>query len=207
MPTLGHICRDTRARAAKCWNFGAIFTPKNRSQFSIIQTDFWKKIWNLETICNNAPERFFRNLSSNWIYLASKLVKKRKIWRENFFLLNVCGFCREKNSKNSGRDGQNIGHLVQPVKLFLDQSLLIKGQLFSPNPRSGVGFCREKNSKNSGRDGQICGHLVQPVQLFESTKFRDYTPTLTCYISWLVHFFFLTWEITGTLVFYPSKTP
>ena len=91
-------------------------------------------------------------------------------------------FCREKNSKNSGRHGQNIGHLVQPVKLFLDHSLLIKGQLFSPNPRSGVGFCSEKNSKNSGRDGQICGHLVQPVQLFESTKFRDYWPTLTRYI-------------------------
>ena len=139
MPTLGHICRDTRARAAKCWNFGAIFTPKNRSQFSIIQTDFWKKIWNLETICNNAPDVFSRNLSSNWIYLASKLVKKRKIGRVNFFLLNLCGFCREKNSKNSGRGGKNSGH------------------------------------------------LVQPVQLFESTKFRDYTPTLTCYIFWLVH--------------------
>ena len=106
MTTLCLICFCTLARAAKCWNFGAIFTPKNRSLFNIIQTDFCKKIWNLETICNNAPERFFRNQSSNWIYLASKLVKKRKIWRENFFLLNVCGFCREKNSKNSGRDGK-----------------------------------------------------------------------------------------------------
>ena len=92
------------------------------------------------------------------------------------------GFAEKKNSKNSRRDGQNIGHLVQPVKLFLDQGLLIKGQLFSPNPRSGVGLCREKNSKNSGRGGKNSGHLVQPVQLFESTKFRDYTPTLTCYI-------------------------
>jgi hypothetical protein len=36
-------------------------------------------------------------------YLASKLVKKRNIGRENFFLLNVCGFCREKNSKNFGQ--------------------------------------------------------------------------------------------------------
>jgi hypothetical protein len=84
------------------------------------------------------------------------------------------GFCREKDSKNSGRDSQilHLDHLVQPVQLFLDQSLLIKGQLFPPNPRSGVGFCREKKSKTSGRDGQSCSHLVQPVQLFESTKFR-----------------------------------
>ncbi len=56
------------------------------------------------------------------------------------------------------------------------------GQLFLPNPRSGVGFCREKNSNNSGRDGKSCGHLVQPVQLFESTKFCDGS-TLTCLIS------------------------
>jgi hypothetical protein len=89
----------------------------------------------------------------------------------------VCGFCREKNS---GRDGKSYGLLVQPVQLFLDQGFLIKGQLFSPNPRSGVGFCREKNSKNSGMDGQNCGRLVQPVQLFESSKFCDY---------WLVFFF------------------
>ena len=121
IPKYGHICLSTPAIAEKCWNSGAIFTPKNRSQFSIIETDFWKKIWNLETICNNAPERFFRNLSSNWIYLASKLVKKRKIWRENFFLLNVCGFCREKNSEST--DGQNleIGQSVgqkQPFKGF-----------------------------------------------------------------------------------------
>ncbi len=67
------------------------------------------------------------------------------------------------------------------------------------------GLCRKINSKNSGRDGWSCGHLVQPVQLFESSKFCDYGSTLTCYISWLV--FFLTWEITGTQVFYPSKTP
>jgi hypothetical protein len=25
------------------------------------------------------------------------------------------GFCREKNSKNSGLDAKNLGHLVQPV--------------------------------------------------------------------------------------------
>jgi hypothetical protein len=57
---------------------------------------------------------------------------------------------------------------------------------FSPNPRSGAELCREKISKNPGRDDQDFGHLVQPVQLFESTKFRDW-PTLTCYISLLVH--------------------
>ena len=28
------------------------------------------------------------------------------------------GFCREKNSKNSGRNGKSCGHLVQPVQLF-----------------------------------------------------------------------------------------
>jgi hypothetical protein len=55
----------------------------------------------------------------------------------------MCGFCREKIR----------GHLVQPIQLFLDQSLLMKAQLFSQNPRSEVRFCREKNSKNSGRDG------------------------------------------------------
>jgi hypothetical protein len=75
-------------------------------------------------------------------------------------LLNVCEFCREKNSKNSGRDGLIFGHLVQPEQLFLDQGLLIKGQLFSPNPRSGVGFCREKNSKNSGLNAKNFGYLV-----------------------------------------------
>jgi hypothetical protein len=91
-------------------------------------------------------------------------------------------FCREKNSKNSSRDGQHLGHLVT-VQLFLDQGFLIKGQLFSPNPPSGWGFFREKNSKNSGGDGKNCGHLVQPVQLFESTKFCDYGSTLTCFIS------------------------
>ncbi len=96
MPTLGHICFSSRARAAKCWNLGAIFTPKNRSQFKITQTEFWKKIWNFETICNNAPWILFQINSSNWMYLASELVNKRKIWRENYFFQNMCGFCREK---------------------------------------------------------------------------------------------------------------
>ncbi len=105
-----------------------------------MQTDFWKKIWNRETICNNTPWIIFQIKYSNWIYLASKLVKKRKIGRENFFLQNVCGFCREKNSKTSGWDGKSFGH------------------------------------------------LVQPVQRFESSKFRHYWSTLTCYISWLVFF-------------------
>jgi hypothetical protein len=84
------------------------------------------------------------------------LVQKRKIGRDNYFLQNICGFCREKNCKNSGRDGQHLGHLVQPrqlfeSKLFFDQGLMIKGKLFSPNPLRGFGICRDKNSKNSGR--------------------------------------------------------
>ncbi len=48
-------------------------------------------------ICNNARERFFRNLYSNSIYLASKLVKKRKILLENCFLLTCVGFVEKKN--------------------------------------------------------------------------------------------------------------
>jgi hypothetical protein len=83
-----------------------------------MQTEFWKKILNVETIYNNPIERFFRNQSSNLIDRASKLVKKRKIGREDYFLLNVSAFCREKNSKNSGRDGQHFGHLLQPVSCF-----------------------------------------------------------------------------------------
>ena len=47
-----------------------------------------------------------------------KVGKKRKVGRETFFLLNVYGFCREKNFKNSARLSQNSGHLVQPVQLF-----------------------------------------------------------------------------------------
>ncbi len=42
--------------------------------------------------------------------------------------------------------------------------------------------CQIKHNKTKN-----CGDLVQPVQLFESTKFRDYWPTLTCYIFWLMH--------------------
>ena len=44
IPKYIRICLSTRARAAKCWNKGAIFTPKNTRQYSIIETDFWKKI-------------------------------------------------------------------------------------------------------------------------------------------------------------------
>ena len=58
IPKYGHICLSTRAIAEKCWNSGAIFTQKNRSQFSHMQTDFWKKIWNFETICNKVMKRF-----------------------------------------------------------------------------------------------------------------------------------------------------
>jgi hypothetical protein len=35
---------------------------------SIMQTDFRKKILNLETICNNAPWKLFQIKSSNYIY-------------------------------------------------------------------------------------------------------------------------------------------
>ncbi len=54
---------------------------------------------------------FFKTLPI-WLQSWSK---KRKIGQQNFFLLNVCWFCREKNSKNSGRDGQKFGHFVRPV--------------------------------------------------------------------------------------------
>jgi hypothetical protein len=72
--------------------------------------------------------------------------------QESFFLLNVCGFCREKN-KNLRIPG--FGHLVQEVQLFLDKGLLIKGQSFSPNRRSGL-------EENILRLQNFC-HLVQPV--------------------------------------------
>ena len=166
MSTLGHICFETRARAAKSWYLGAIFTPKKKNQFNIMQTDFWWKIWNFETICNRITWGFFDCLLRTlpiWLQRG----RKTQNWRENVFLLNVCGFYRDKNSKNSDRDGQNYGHLVQQVKLFLDQGLLIKGQPLSPTqnptPLRGFGICGEKKSKYYGRNSQDFGHLVQLV--------------------------------------------
>ncbi len=136
---------------------------------------------------------YFFKLSLQIVYISLRSWSKNaKLDRKIIFCKTCVGFV------------ENLCHLVQPVQLFLDQGFLIKGQLFSPKPRSGVGFCREKNSKNYDRNGKNCSHLIQPVLLFESTKFRDYWSTLTSYISWL---FFLTWEITGTQVLYPSKTP
>ncbi len=58
-----HICFATRARAAKCLYLGAIFTPKNRSPFSIMQTDFWLKSWDpknakfMQKICGFCREK------------------------------------------------------------------------------------------------------------------------------------------------------
>jgi hypothetical protein len=65
------------------------------------------------------------------------LVKKRKIGRENYFCKTYVGFVKKKIP---GHDSKHLGHLVRPVQLFLDQGFLIKGQLFSANPRSGAGF-------------------------------------------------------------------
>jgi hypothetical protein len=95
------------------------------------------------------------------------LVNKRKTWLENLFLLNVCGFCREKNSKNSGLDGQIFGHLVQPVQLFLDQGLLKKVNFSHQIHALGLGFVVKKIPRigiktNPGRDGQDFSHLVRP---------------------------------------------
>jgi hypothetical protein len=53
-PTYGYMCIGTHRRAAK-----RIFTPKNRSQFSDIQTAFLYKILNHETIYNKADFFFF----------------------------------------------------------------------------------------------------------------------------------------------------
>ncbi len=75
---------------------------KRRSQFSIIQRTSDKRfeIWDNLQQCSRT---FFRNLYSNLIYLASKLVKKRKIWWGNF--ITYVGFVEKKNCKNSGGDG------------------------------------------------------------------------------------------------------
>jgi hypothetical protein len=43
-------------------------------------------------------EYFFQIKSSNWIYLASKLVKKRKIGRGNFFAKRVWVFREKKRT-------------------------------------------------------------------------------------------------------------
>ena len=85
IPKYGHICLSTPAIAEKCWNSGAIFTPKNRSQFSIIETDFWKKIWNLETIYNKVMERFFKNKYLNWYISGFKVGQKTQNLTGKFF--------------------------------------------------------------------------------------------------------------------------
>jgi hypothetical protein len=89
-------------------------------------------------------QKVFFEISLQIGYISLQSWSKNAKLDGKIFLLNVSGFCREKDSKNSGQGGQHLDHLVQPVQLFLDQGLLIKGQLFSPNPRFGVGFCREK---------------------------------------------------------------
>jgi hypothetical protein len=86
--------------------------------------------------------------------LISKLVKKRKIGQENFFLLNVCRFCREKKSKNSGR-GSASAAVFRP-------KLSEKDQFFSPNPRSGVGFFREKKFWPGRPKFWSLGSAIQP---------------------------------------------
>ncbi len=107
----GHICFGTRATAAKCWNLDAIFTPKKRSQFSIIQTDFWKKIWNLETICNNAPDVFFRNQSVFKFDIPGfKVGQKTQNWTGKlFFCKTWMDFVEKNDSQSPGRDGKICG--------------------------------------------------------------------------------------------------
>jgi hypothetical protein len=87
------------------------------------------------------------SLQIGYIWLQSWSKNAKFYWK--IFLLNVCGFCRENNSKNSGGDGQIFGHLVQSVELFF-----------------GVEFCREKYFKNSGRSGHLVQDGTMPISVF-----------------------------------------
>ncbi len=83
-------------RAGKCWNSGELFTQKNRNQFSDNQTRIEWLNWKLEKICNKVMKRFFQNLFWNWYISGFKVGQKMQNLNGNFFLTNVCGFCREK---------------------------------------------------------------------------------------------------------------
>jgi hypothetical protein len=87
-------------------------------------------------------ERFISKSVFKFDTSSFKVGQKTQNFTGNFFAKRMW-FCGEKNS-NSVRDGQNVGCLFQPVQLFLDQGLLMKGPFFSPNPRSEIGFCRKK---------------------------------------------------------------
>ncbi len=50
-----------------------------------------------EKQCRVMLRFFFQNQSSNWIYLVSNLVKKRKIGWETFFCLSSVGFVENKS--------------------------------------------------------------------------------------------------------------
>ncbi len=77
-------------------NLGAIYAPKKRSQFSDTRTRIWWLIWKLEKICNKVMERFFQNQYLNWYIIGFKVGQKMQNLTGNYFLLNVCGFRREK---------------------------------------------------------------------------------------------------------------
>jgi hypothetical protein len=52
--------------------------------------------------------------------------------------------CREKNSQNSGRDGKNCGHLVQPVQLFESTKAFLSFFLKSPFFRKKTGSTKSR---------------------------------------------------------------
>ncbi len=92
-----YMCFGTRTRAAKCWNSGELFTLKNRSQFSDIQTDFWyKKFENFEKICTKVTKRFFQNQYLNWNISGCQVGQKSKIRLEFFFCQTYVGFVEKK---------------------------------------------------------------------------------------------------------------
>ncbi len=121
MLTIGHTCFGSRARAAKCWNLGVIFTPKNRSQFSIMQTDFWKRFEILRQFATMIREYFFKLSFQIWYISLQSWSKNAKLYGKIIFCKTCVGSVEKKFWK--GRPAfRSIG---SASKLFLDQGLLI----------------------------------------------------------------------------------
>ncbi len=93
MPTLGHICFGTRARAAKCWNLGTIFTPKIRSQFSIIQKrklekrfELWRQFAPDGAILQNLPTAVWQKIKTIIYFSEEDGFRFQFIWFNSFFI-------------------------------------------------------------------------------------------------------------------------